>query len=491
MIFAGIDVGTTRCKLTVFDNGKELSNFHLNYESKTLNKNESVVDPLDILHVVKKLISQAYQAYPNLMAVGITSFAEAFVCLDEKDNPLYDTMLYSDPRGREEAKELKNLFTDKKLAELTGQVSNPMFSLEKLLYIKKHNPEVLKKTKRICLIEDYLVYMLSGVQQMDFALACRTMSIDIKHLSWSREILDKVGIDYRLFSRLVEVGTIAGELKKDVALEMGVSSSIKVITGAHDQIAAALGVGLWTEGDGVDGAGTCECLTPLYSDLSSYEALCEQGFGIIPYPRKGKYVSYGMITTCGALLDWFVSQFCKSETEKGLNPFDEMNKQISSLPTDIFVLPYFAGSGCPYMDPLASGAIVNLNLGTSRGEIYQGVLESLSYELRMLRDSLIKDKAPINRLFASGGGARNDKWLQIKADVLGIPFYTLENPDTGTVGSGIIIGKALGLFSGFEDGIKQMVKVKKEYKPDLAKKALYDEKYEKYLKVYKALKPLE
>jgi xylulokinase len=491
MIFAGIDVGTTRCKLTLFDDGKPLASFQERYQRTARNHSESVIDPEEILACVKKIIIQAYKSDPRLTAIGLTSFGEAFVLLDKNDRPLYESMLYSDPRGREEAKELQAAVSDEKLAEITGQTANPMFSLSKLLYLKKHHPEIYQRGVRLCLVEDYLVYMLTGVQQIDYALACRTQAFDIRKLEWSSEILDKFNVSSSLFSRLVEVGTNAGLMKKEVASELGIPDQITVITGAHDQIAAALGVGLWEEGDSVDGAGTCECLTPLYSDLSGQKQLCYEGFGIIPYPKKNTYVSYGMITTGGALLEWYLDKFCQAELQRKEDPYLKLNEQLSAKPTDVFVLPYFAGSGCPYMDPLATGALVNLSLGTSREEIYQAVLESLAYEMRLLKESLKADSVPVRCLLVSGGGALNDKWTQIKADVLNLPYVSFENHDAGTVGSGIIIGKALGLFKDFPDGIEKMVKVKHRFLPNQERSAQYEEKYQRYLKLYRALKPLE
>jgi xylulokinase len=489
MVFAGIDIGTTRAKISVFDNGTLLASFSEDYSVKRSALSETV-DPEGIFAVVQRLIIKVSSLYPTLAAVGVTSFGECFVLLGRDNRVLYDAMLYSDPRGLIEAEEIRGVFGDEWLSTNVGNAANAMFSLPKLLYIKKHNPEVYAEAVFLDLMEDYIVYRLSGVRQIDYTLACRTMAFDIRTLSWNEEILRAFGIDPSLFPTPVEAGSIAGPIKKELSERLGVSSSLLVITGAHDQIAASLGVGCLQEGDVSDGMGTCECLAPLYSSLDQKSELAKRGFGIIPYLRKGLFTSYGMINTAGALFKWFLDTFFHDEMGKDATIYRFLEERLPSMPTNVLISPNFAGSGTPHVNPLASGAICNLSLYTSREEIYQAIIESLSYELRFNMEFLKNHGIKPKKLLASGGGSKNEVWIQRKADILGIPVVVFETPDCGTVGSGIIIGKALGLFASFEDGVEKMTHVKKEYQPNFSNQDAYEERYRHYIRLYHVLEQL-
>lgn len=485
MIYAGIDVGTTRAKLYVFDDGELKKGYSASFP-EIRNGSEETVDAGAILDAVISLIAQASRDYPTMAAVGITSFAEAFVLLDEKDRCLYDCMLYSDPRGCQEAQEIGRDFDEGWLSSHLGNFANPMFSLPKLLYIKRHHPDVYAKAVRFETIESYLVYMLSGVSQVDYPLATRTLAFDIVTKTWNKEILAKYGISDSLFPKLVDVGTIAGPIKRNLAVEKNLPLDLLIITGSHDQISAALGVGAYEEGDASDGIGTCECIAPLYTSAANAKGMALDGYGLVPYPKDGLFTCYGMVKTSGALFEWFTNTFYEGQSQKEV--FESLNHDVSEQPIDVYFSPHFAGSGTPNMTPDAQGAIVNLNLGTGKKQIYQALLESLSYELRYNVERLSEYGVTIKRLLVSGGGSKNDAYLQKKADIVGIPVVRFESSDAGVVGLGIMVGKAIGVFSSLEDGISKMVKKRDVFMPKTTCEKSYQCHYEKYKTLFHALR---
>ena len=171
--------------------------------------------------------------------------------------------------------------------------------------------------------------------------------------------------------------------------------------------------------------------------------------------------------------------------------FAYLNTKIKDEPSNVLILPYFAGSSTPYMDLKAKGMICNLSLGTTSYDIYQATLESLTYEMKLSIDLLKENGICINKLYVSGGGAKNDKWMQIKADILNLNIYQLENINSGSIGCGIVVGTKLGVFSSLEEGMDKMVKIKKVYYPNKEKHKKYLKIFNKYKKMYPLMKGIE
>lgn len=290
-----------------------------------------------------------------------------------------------------------------------------------------------------------------------------------------------------MFSKPVPIGSIAGNIKQSLKNELGLKNDIKIINISHDQIANAIGGGVLSYGTAIDGCGTCECLTMTYQNIPNDKDIYECGYGVIPYIKDNYNVSYALINTGGALVEWIINTYFFDLKGKE-KCFDILNNNILNHPTNVMILPHFAGASTPYMDPFALGTITNLNLGTNRYEIYQACLESLSYEMLISINKLKKMGVDINEIYASGGGAKNDAWLQIKANIFNIPIHQLENNDTGTIGSAIVVGHAIGLFSSYEDGVNKLTKVKKTFYPDVFKHQEYMKIFKKYQLMYERMK---
>ena len=484
MIFAGLDIGTTGSKISVFNENGFLESFYESYPSSR-NSNTQTIDVESIKNSVFELTKKTVEKYPELLAIGITSFGEAFVLLDDKDNILFDCMLYTDRRGEDEAKYLVDKFGNEYFKKVTGQVVNPMFSISKILFVKNNYPSIFDNVKKILLIEDYVTYLFSGVRQIDYSLASRTQCFDVKEKKWDNHLLSTLGIDVNLFSNVVPTGTVAAEVKEEIKDKLGISHSLKVISVAHDQIANLVGSGALKAKSAADGLGTCECLTPIFPKTADINALADYGYGMIPFLNGGEYCCYALTNTAGALNEWVLNTYFNGKDAE--KTYNFANKSLKEEPNSIYVLPYFAGSGTPYNDK-SLGSVVGLELGSKKEDIYQATIECLCLENRLNIDFLRKCGVDIENVYASGGGSKNEMWLQIKADVLNLPVHQLENENAGSVGTAIIMGVSLGIYKSYEEGIKKLVKIKKTFMPNPKCVSLYEKKYEQYIKLYKALK---
>ena len=498
MKIAGLDIGTTGCKCTVFDeNGKYLGKAYRDYPVRR-HVTGHEIDVSTIMDGVLGAISEMAKQYPDIGGIGITSFGETFVMTDGEGKPLHDAMLYTDPRGAAEVKRLSEQLGEMHIAEVTGLRPHEMYSLPKLMWMKAHKPEVYAQAQHIYLMEDYVVFHLTGVSQIDYSLATRTMALDIKDLCWSKEMFDAAGIDVSLMSKPVPTGTAAGTLTEKAAKAVGLSEKVTVVSVSHDQVAAAVGAGAFDGDVAVDGAGTVECLTPIYDQMPDIAEMYKGYFSVVPYAIPGKYVAYAFSYTGGALIDWCVSHLAKDEKkqarEQGISVNELLEKQYRDAhgdqPSGLLVLPHFAGAATPYMDNGARGAVLGLRIETGVPELYRGCMEGVAYEMvlnaRALKDSGVHFK----KLHATGGGARSAEWMQMKADMLNLPIVALKTADAGTVGSAMLTGIAIGVFKDLRDAADHMVEEIHTYQPRVEMHERYMAIYERYERVYGAVRAL-
>ena len=495
MKIAGLDIGTTGCKLTVFDEeGRDLGKAYRDYPVRRRVGGHEI-DISALMDSVYAVIREMTAQYSDIGGIGVTSFGETFVMTDEAGTPLHTAMLYTDPRGAEECAELVEKLGADRIARISGLAPHEMYSVCKIMWLKKHQPEVYRAAKHIFLIGDYVVWHLTGEARIDYSLATRSMAFDIGRLTWSEEILDAAGMDVSLLSSPVPTGTAAGCVTRAAAEKTGLNPTCRIVTVSHDQVAAAVGAGAFDGETAVDGAGTVECLTPIYDSLPDIAVMSKGYFSVVPYVIPGKYVAYAFSYTGGALIQWCLNTFAKAEAEeakkKGISVHTLLEQQYEGQePTGLLVLPHFAGAATPYMDTGSRGAILGLSAGTTLPEIYRACMEGVAYEMRLNYDALADSGIHFTKLHATGGGAKSRVWMQMKADILNLPITSLKTSDAGTVGSAMLTGVAVGVFRDLKEAAAVMVRQRETFDPDPRRHEQYMQIYERYRKVYQAVRPL-
>ena len=470
MYIGGLDIGTSGCKIAVYDeNGKFVKCEYTEYDvSRSGGLHE--IDPTGIFCAVKKVISRL-NIY-DLAAIAVTSFGETFVMLDSDDEPCAPSMLYTDPRGKDECKDISEHFGKEKLAYLTGAKPHEMYSLPKIMWIKNNMPSGFAAARRILLIQDYIVYMLCGVAQIDYSLAARTTCFDIKNKCWSDEILEYCGIDKNMLSTPVPSGTAADKIKPALAAELSLNPNLKIVSGCHDQIAAMTGANVFGGGEVMDGTGTVECVPVVTDDVPNDFSLFDCGFSFAPH-INGKYACYVLSYAGGATLKWFRDNFSDSS-------YSELDKTVKDAPTDLLIMPHFAGAATPYMDTDSKAAIIGLTFEHTKSDIYKALMEGTAYEIAVNLEILKRYAQKPQMLIATGGGARSDIWLQIKADVLNTSVAALDTEEVGAAGTAYLGGLAIGVF----DKDMRLTHNKKTVYPNPEKHKFYSEQLEKYKKIY-------
>ncbi len=494
MSIGGLDIGTTGCKITIYsDDSKYLYKAYRDYlVSRSTNAHE--VKAEDIWEAVKEVIHEATTKIHDIKGIGITSFGETFVMLDDKNNPICPSMLYTDPRGKEECKELIDRIGAEKIARITGLNPHTMFSLPKLMWIKRNRPAEYARAKHIMLMEDYIVYMLTGMAQIDYSLATRTMAFDIRTLNWSKDMLEAADVELDLLSKTVATGTSAGCVKETLAEGLGLMISTIIVSVGHDQIAAGIGAGVFDSNMAVDGAGTVECITPVFDKVPENNVLYQGNYAVVPYIVPGKYVCYAFSYTGGALVKWFIDNLSGYEQiladGQQLSVYEVLEQRMKDEPTGILVLPHFAGAATPYMDSGSKGAIVGLTVENNASDLYRAMMEGVVYEMCLNMEELKKAGIEFKMLRATGGGANSKIWMQMKADILNLPMVSLDSSEAGTTGCVMLTGIAVGIYKDLASAADSMVKELDTYYPRKEQHESYMECYKRYKELYKAVRPL-
>ena len=497
MHYIGLDVGTSGCKASVLDaNGKVVAYANHTYRLLSPEPGHVEIDAAVVWERVKATLSEAVnKAKQNgvdpsdIVALSAASFGEAVVLTDERGEPLAPSIYYSDIRGDEETRDVAEAADAGTIVSVTGMPPNPMFSANKLLWIKKHRPALLDSAKYLMLFGDFIGYKLTGERAIDYSLASRTMLFDINTNKWSVEIAGKLGLPADRFSKPVQAGTTVGRITGEVAEETGLPRTLSVVAGGHDQALAALGSGALLPGQSIDGMGSSECITTVIEKggidagrMAEYNFCCE------PHVVAGRFITLAFNASAGTAMTWFKNRFFSDlarDAEAAKKDFHMLaDALVPGDMTDVLFLPYVGGSGTPYMNSTTGGAFIGLSLATDAPTMYKAVLEGICFEMRLNLDLLDSLGLAPHEIRAVGGNTRSEPLMQIKADIFGKEIHVLEDWEIGTVALAYLCASAGGEESGVLDNLLAHTVVGRVYKPNPETAEIYNKKMERYKKLY-------
>ena len=486
MLVCGLDVGASGIKAVVFDEtGIIVAQAENEYDLVFKSDGTRTLVATDIWDKAKGVMASVATQATDIRAIAVSTFGESFVCIDESGTEISEVMLYTDRRGEYEYYEAMKKSSDLEIAQICGLPPSPTFSISKILHILHNLPEVYEKTKKILLIEDYINYKLTGYAVSDHSASCRTMLFNVHEREWSGILLDKFGIDKEKLSDVKPTGTIIGKIRAAIAEETGLPDSIVVVAGGHDQPMSALGVGAGVNGT-VCSMGTTECMTPVFRGALPPEVTVNCSMSSEPMWDKNVFCSLAYTATSGLAVKWFFDVFAADEKNP---PYSLFEKNMPEKPTRLFVQPYLMGSGTPYMDHRARFALVGADVGTTRFEIYRGLLEGLVLDQRLNFEILTNQDIKIEKIICVGGGAQSRPWLQIKADAMNVEVATLTCKHAGALGCAVACAYALGYYNSMEEAGRNMAHLKDIIHPNTAHKAAYDDKFELYKQLHASLIP--
>lgn len=493
--YLGIDIGTSGCKAVIFnDDGKQVSKAYREYDIISNNPGWAELDTDEVIRkcfdVIKEAASQLEPG--SVKGLGISSQGEAFTLIDNEGKALCNALVSSDIRANELIGPWTEKFGEEKLYHITGHTPHPMFSLFKLLWIRKYSPEIWTKAERILCFEDLLQYRL-GIKNpaMGWPLAGRTMLFDVVKHTWNSEILQSIGVRKEQLSSPLQSGTIAGYVNKEIARELYLADNTFIVTGGHDQPCSALGAGAIEPGIAVYASGTVECITPAFNNPVFTKELHRNNLCTYDHTAPGMYATVAFSLTGGNILKWFRDEFGEREVElakrTNTDPYELLIKQMPEEPSRLLVLPYFTPSGTPYFDVSVKGAIIGLDMSVTREEIMKALLEGVAFEIKLNLDILQQSGYQVKELRVIGGGARSARHIQLKADVIGMPITILDVTEAGCMGVAI-----LAMAAHTKESISIIAKnwVKAVSKVYPVKQDFYNNKFKLYKNLYPAMKKM-
>lgn len=480
--YLGIDLGTSSVKIIVMDNdGTIVDSYSKEYPLYNLKENYSEQNPIDWLEAIYEGIKEITLKKGHRIINGISFSGQmhGLVILDSNDCVIRPCILWNDGRSTQEVDYLNNQIGLETLCEETGNKAYPGFTLPKLLWVMNNEPDNYKRIKKIMLPKDYISYILTGVFCTDFSDASGTLLLDVKNKKWSKKMMSIAQIDESMLPSLFESYEIVGEVKQDLVEKLGFLNTPKVVIGAADNAAAAIGTGCINDSScniSIGTSGTLFISSNLFVEDSStsLHSFCH---------ANGYYYAMGCILSAGNSRKWW------KETILDNKDYNNSEIQLTKIKENkILFLPYLSGERCPYNDVSARGVFVGLTSMTSKYEIEMAILEGVAFAIK---DCLVlANKCGLfpSKVTLCGGGAKSDVWINIFANILNLPVYVLENEQGPAMGACMLAMVGCKEYSSIKEVCEKFLKVKKTYYPNDELCESYNKKYELYKMLYPTLK---
>lgn len=492
-MFLGIDIGTSGIKATIIDEkGNMCARAYRPLRTYGLEERKRELSPVQVKEETLQAVAEVLHTSPaeEIRLITVASLGEAVVPVGADGCALMNSIIGSDSRGSEELEEVACRIGEEQLTEITGLNLSYIYSLNKMLYIRAHYPEIHRRVWKYMCFTDYIGFVLTGEAVIDYSMASRTMAFDIRKKRWSDEILNAVQMSKDLLSHPVPGGTVAGSLRKEIKEELGIFYDIPVLVGSHDHIFNAIGAGAIKPGICSNTVGTTEGITTVLGGRIDSRSIRENLISCEPFVRPHLYNTVAWHNAAGAGVNWFLDNFFGGSEEPKDQTLAGLNGQQGHHPSNLLVVPHFAGATAGHMDEKAKAAVIGITMATGREEIYKAILEGTAFECRVILDSIRHAGIPVNKVVVSGGGSRSSLWMQIRSSILGRELYCSACADTGALGGAVLGAVVLGLYRSLKDAAGQMVRPGTVVEPEAEAVRIYEERYELYRQMYGRLRDI-
>lgn len=484
MLYIGIDLGTSAVKLLLMDQGGTIHKIvSKEYPLYFPHPGWSEQNPQDwfekTMEGMKELTAECDRT--QIAGIGFGGQMHGLVVLDEMDQVIRPAILWNDGRTAKETEHLNEVIGKEALSKYTANIAFAGFTAPKLLWMKANEPENFSCISKIMLPKDYLAYMLTGIHCTDYSDASGMLLLDVEHKCWSREMMDICGVKEEQLPQLFESYEVVGLLKKEIADRLGLTEAVRVVAGAGDNAAAAVGTGTVGEGKCNISLGTSGTIF-----ISSKKFGVDEHNALHSFAHAdGSFHLMGCMLSAASCNKWWAEEIL------GTKDFAAEQAPIQKLGENhVFFLPYLMGERSPHNDPDARGVFFGMSMDTSRADMTQAVLEGVAFALR---DSLEVAKSlgiKIERTKICGGGAKSPLWKQIIANVMNIKVDVLEVEEGPSLGGAMLAAVGCGVYPDVETAGKKLAKVVDTVEPTPELAAKYEERYQKFKELYPAMKPL-
>jgi xylulokinase len=483
----GIDIGTTGCKCVIFDiEGHVICGAYKEYP--TLYPNPMWAEQnanhwwYALLSNLKKLDKLA--PLSKVIGVGISGQMEGVVPVDRNGNPLRNCIIWSDQRGLSYCNRIKERIDERVIYNITGCRIDPMHTALKILWLKEHEQQLFSNTHKFLSAKDFIKYKLTDTFTTDPSTASSTLMFDIKKISWSDHLLELMDIPVNKLPELHPSNHIIGEITYKASKKTGLKRGTPVICGGGDTSCSMLSTGAVSEKDATAYIGTSASLyvnvaNPTFD--TKMRMICR--YHVIPRT----WMLGGGMSTAGDCLRWYINQFGHAEVRISkklkVSPYKIIEKEVKKVrpgAEGLLFLPHLMGERNPVYNLNARGVIFGLTISHERMHLLRAIMEGVAFQLRYILETIQDMGFKIEKLYATGGGAKSRVWRRIIANVLNKSLFLSASEASECLGVAILTGFGVGVYKDLSEAAKQMTSTIKEQKPEKKYSDKYDTLYKKY-----------
>ena len=486
MLFIGIDLGTSSTKLLLSDEkGNILNTVSKDYPLIFPHPGWSEQDPEPWWIACKEGIPELLNGFDASQVIGIGSGGQmhGLVVLDKDDKVIRPAILWNDGRTSKEVDYLNNVIGKRKLSSFTANIAFAGFTAPKIMWLRDNEPENFSRISKIMLPKDYITYKLTGMHCCDYSDASGMLLLDVQHKVWSDKMLDICSVSKSQMPWLFESYDVVGTLTEEAASVLGLPMSVKVVAGAGDNAAAAVGTGTVGEGKCNISRGTSGTVF-----ISSDHFALDPNNALHAFAHAdGGYHLMGCMLSAASCNKWFCSDILGSDDYSALQK-DIRREDLGK--NHVFFLPYLMGERSPINDTDARGTFTGMTMDTDRKSMVQAVLEGVAFAIRDSMEVARSLGIDIRRSKICGGGAKSELWKTIFANVLGIPLDMVKTEQGPGFGAVMLAMVGCGLYPDVQSAAADLVETASTVEPDPDLVALYERKYQSFREIYPAMKEL-
>ena len=494
-ILLGIDFGTGGCKITAVSavSGNVLGEASVEYFTEFAHQGWSEQKPEDWYVAMCKAIAQVGANGVNLSNVRAIAFdgsTHNAVLLDENYKPVRKTIMWTDQRSVKQCQFLRDNYCQQ-IFDTAYQMPTPTWTLPQMMWLKDNEPDVLKKTKRVLFVKDYVRYLVTGIACTDYIEAQGTLFFDMKNRCWSPELVELSGLDFSSLPELVKPCDVVGKVTESAARDMGLPEGIPVICGTSDSAVEDYGAGAIEPNDCIIKLATAGNVNVMTSEAHTSPTTLTYSHVI-----DGMWYSVAATNAAALCLRWFRDAFCGEEKiraeQTGERVFKLVDALAEKLPVGangVMFHPYLQGERSPYWDADLRSSFTGVSISSNKGDFIRALMEGVAFSLKDCYGSIEQMGLPVKRIFLIGGGARGKLWSEIIANVFNLSA-AVSLPGDASYGSALLAGVGAGFYSTPADAVRQCLKFDRTVQPNAEIAQIYSTLFEKYKSIHDALAPI-
>jgi len=484
----GVDLGTSAVKVLLVDQeGRVAAEASEAYPLHQPKSGYSEQDPEDwvkgTVAALSAVVRQSGVSPDDVEGISFSGQMHGLVLLDEQHKPLRRAILWNDTRTTEQCREIERTLGDD-LLRVTKNPALEGFTLPKILWVKQYEPELFEKAKVFVLPKDYVRYRLTGTIHMDYSDAAGTLLLDVANKVWSERVLAAFGLNPSLCPPLVESHGYVGNLLPEIASQTGLSASTRVFAGGADNACGAIGSGILSSGLTMASIGTSGVVL-------SYEENRDKDFGgkvhFFNHGKQDAFYAMGVTLGAGYSLSWFRKTFAPDKS------YDELLGQVSKVPAGsngLLFTPYLVGERTPHADARIRASFIGMDGSHTIHDFARAVMEGITFSLNESIELFRQAGIKVDRIVSIGGGAKNEDWLQMQADIFNAEIVQLANEQGPGMGAAMLAALGCGWFDSLEQCAAKFIRYEKTIKPNPDNVNTYAKLFEVYKQVYAQTKTL-